>query len=138
MSMRAYDRWRALRPRQQRLTCVSALAVVTAATLMRAIGIQRVLRSAARPVSGSAIGDHEIGDRIAAMDRAARYVPGATCLAKSIGLVWMLRGRGIAADVRIGVRTAGRFESHAWVALDGVALTDDRDANGGYVEIVGL
>jgi len=44
----------------------------------------------------------------------------------------------VAAHVRIGVRRADRFESHAWVELDGVALTDDRDANGGYVEIVGL
>ena len=104
--------------------------------LLRVVGVQRLLRYASRSVRGSAIADHEIGDRIAAMDRAARYLPGATCLAKSIGLVWMLRGRGVAAHVRIGVRTLEAFESHAWVELDGVALTDPNAPEGAFVPIV--
>jgi transglutaminase-like putative cysteine protease len=117
---------------------VSALAVVTAATLMRVISVQRVLRYASRPVRGPAIDDHEIGIRIAAMERAGRYVPGATCLTKSLALAWLLRRRGIAAQVRVGVRTADGFESHAWVDLDGVALTDDRDTKGRFAELTGL
>jgi hypothetical protein len=34
----------------------------------------------------------------------------------------MLRGSGVAAAVRIGVKTAGRFEAHAWVECNGVAV----------------
>jgi hypothetical protein len=136
--VRAIDRWKSLSGHAQRLTCVSALVVATTGMALRVAGVQRVLRYASRPVTGSAIADHEIGDRIAAMNRAGRYVPGATCLVTSIGLVWMLRGNGIAADVRIGVRTIGGFESHAWVELDGFALTDDRDAKGKFVELVRL
>jgi Transglutaminase-like superfamily len=36
----------------------------------------------------------------------------------------MLRRSGNAAEVRIGVKTAGRFEAHAWVERDGVAVQD--------------
>ena len=63
-----------------------------------------------------------IGDVVTAVDRAGRYVPGGTCLPKSLALAWMLRRRGVSAAVRIGVRTAGGFEAHAWVEVEGVAL----------------
>jgi len=118
------------------LTCLSALAVATAATLTRVIGIQRLLRAASRPANGSAIDDHEIGERIVAMDRAGRYVPGATCLAKSLALAWMLRGRGVPAEVRVGVKTADGFSAHAWVENEGRALTLATDTGGTFTVVV--
>jgi hypothetical protein len=40
----------------------------------------------------------------------------------------LLRRRGIAGDLRIGVRKeAGRFEAHAWVELGGRVLNDNED-----------
>ena len=45
------------------------------------------------------------------------------CLEQSLVLWWLLRRRGIAADLRIGARKAGqRFEAHAWVEFCGMAL----------------
>jgi Transglutaminase-like superfamily len=57
---------------------------------------------------------------------AARHLPfPANCLDRSMTLWWLLRRRGIAADLRIGARKeSGRFEAHAWVELGGEALDD--------------
>jgi hypothetical protein len=45
------------------------------------------------------------------------------CLEQSLVLWWLLRRRGIGADLRIGARKAGpRFEAHAWVEFCGMAL----------------
>jgi len=62
---------------------------------------------------------------------AARHLPFTTnCLDRSLALWWLLRRRGIAADLRIGGRKQnGQFQAHAWVELDGVVL-DDRTADG--------
>lgn len=50
------------------------------------------------------------------------------CLAQSLTLWFLLRRRGIAADLRLGVRTVtGQFQAHAWVEVGGVVLNDDPD-----------
>ena len=47
------------------------------------------------------------------------------CLEQSLVLWWLLRRRGISAELRIGARKeVGRFEAHAWVEVDSVALND--------------
>ena len=60
---------------------------------------------------------------------AARNVPGgASCLVRSLALLGLLRRRGVAAQLRVGVgRTAPRLEAHAWVELDGVPVNDAAD-----------
>jgi transglutaminase superfamily protein len=89
------------------------------------VGVQRILRSTQRGVRGSVADAHEIRDLVAAVDRASRYVPGATCLSQAIALTWMLRRRGIAAVVRLGARSQrGAFKAHAWVEYQGVVLND--------------
>ena len=47
----------------------------------------------------------------------ASYVPRATCLTRSITLFSMLRRRGYAIVLRIGVRKgdSGSLDAHAWV-----------------------
>ena len=48
-----------------------------------------------------------------------------TCLTRSLALVWLLRGQGLAGELRIGVRReAGEFLAHAWVEHDGTPLND--------------
>ncbi len=45
------------------------------------------------------------------------------CLEQSLVLWWLLRMRGIAAELRIGARKeADRFEAHAWVEFHGAIL----------------
>ena len=50
---------------------------------------------------------------------------GTNCLEQSLVLWWLLRRRGIAAELRIGARKEfERFEAHAWVEVDSAALND--------------
>jgi hypothetical protein len=57
----------------------------------------------------------------------------ATCLRQSLALWWLLRRRGIAAELRIGVRKDGAaLLAHAWVEHEGQALPHVRGAHGSY------
>lgn len=61
-----------------------------------------------------------------AVARAARLLPGATCLVRATALVDWLREDGLAARLRIGVRRDGHApRAHAWVELDGRPLGED-------------
>ncbi len=119
--MGAFARWRALAVAEQRLTMRASAIVAAAVVALRVLGVDRTLRIALRPVNDRT--KTVIGDVVASVDRAGRYVPGGTCLPKSLALAWMLRGEGVAAAVRIGVKTAGGFEAHAWVESEGTAIT---------------
>jgi hypothetical protein len=47
------------------------------------------------------------------------------CLEQSLVLWWLLRRRGIEAELRIGARKEfERFEAHAWVEVDSAVLND--------------
>jgi len=48
-----------------------------------------------------------------------------TCLALSLTLRWLLERQGIESHLRVGIRKEnGKFEAHAWVERDGVALNE--------------
>jgi hypothetical protein len=71
--------------------------------------------------------------RARAVARAARLVPGATCLVRAAALARWLRARGAPAVLRIGVRhEGGALRAHAWVELDGAALGEDPAALRGF------
>jgi hypothetical protein len=53
--------------------------------------------------------------RIAALVDAAGGVLRASCLPRALALSRILRSRGVAHEVRIGVRNRPGFEAHAWV-----------------------
>jgi hypothetical protein len=57
---------------------------------------------------------------------ATRHTLGrATCLEESLALSWLLGRQGIASELRVGVRKDGeKFEAHAWIERDGVALNE--------------
>ncbi len=65
---------------------------------------------------------------------ARRYLPIPTsCLEESLVLWYLLRSRGIAGALKIGVRKdSGVFEAHAWVELDGVALNQHAEQHRHY------
>ena len=66
-----------------------------------------------------------------AVNIAARHTPfPASCLTRSLLLGWLLRRRGVASKLRIGVRlTQGMLDAHAWVECQGVPVNDNPDVN---------
>ncbi len=71
----------------------------------------------------------ELSDIGALVNSAAHYAPGpVTCLTRSLLLRWLLRRRGIASDLRIGVQLVqGRLDAHAWVEYEGMPINDAPD-----------
>ena len=56
-----------------------------------------------------------------------------SCLAKSLTLWCLLGCQGIASHLRIGIRKEGeKFEAHAWVERDGVALNEPEEHHHHY------
>lgn len=51
----------------------------------------------------------------------ARLVPGASCLTQALALQKLLHGRGVASELKLGVRRdgPGGLAAHAWVLVDG-------------------
>jgi hypothetical protein len=68
------------------------------------------------------------------VNAAARYGWGQpSCLQKSLALWWLLRQQGTASSVRIGAQKAGgKFQAHAWVERDAVALNEPLEAHRHY------
>ena len=66
-----------------------------------------------------------------AVNIAARHTPfPASCLTRSLLLGWLLRRRGVASDLRIGVRlTQSKLEAHAWLECESVPVNDEADVN---------
>jgi len=69
----------------------------------------------------------EAAQTIARMAAAAArsFFFSTNCLEQSLVLWWLLRRRGIAAELRIGARKEfERFEAHAWVEVNTAVLND--------------
>ncbi len=81
------------------------------------------------PPTDSALSLDEIIRLATLVNIAASQTPiPATCLTRSLLLGWMLRRRGIASQLRIGVRMAqGTLDAHAWVEYAGIPINDQLD-----------
>ena len=95
---------------------------------LRAIGLARfraALQSAYAPTA-STLSLPDILKLGELVNTAARHVPfPATCLTRSLLLIWLLNRRGVSSDLRIGVRlTQGVLEAHAWIECDGIPVND--------------
>jgi aryl-alcohol dehydrogenase-like predicted oxidoreductase len=120
--VRAYDRWRSLDRHAKRLSLEAAALTALSVARVTLRGAPRVLLGAAGSRNRWATAN-ELRELAAAIERASRHVPGAGCLPRALALQWMLKRRGIAADIRLGVRTdAGTLSAHAWVECQGIAL----------------
>ena len=62
-----------------------------------------------------------------AVEGAARFVPGAMCVAKSLATQAMLVKRGVPSRVHFGFRRTpeGKVDGHAWVEVDGRVVVGD-------------
>ena len=127
-----WARWRALLPAQRR-TLVLAWCLLPAVWLALWVsGLPRLQGwLARRPLVATpvAMSLPEVTGLGRAVNIAARLTPfPATCLTRSLLLVWLLRRHGMTCELRIGVQLReGVFRAHAWVERDGMPVNDRAD-----------
>jgi len=91
----------------------------TQATLQRFLSNDKQQRDAALVSKSAAVTARMVN----AADRHGLVHP--SCLAKSLALWWLLGRQGISSHLRIGIRKEKeKFEAHAWVECDGIALNE--------------
>lgn len=65
--------------------------------------------------------------------KASRHLPlDASCLRQSLLIWWLLRRRGLEAELRIGVNNHEKFLAHAWVELAGQPVNDHPNVAEGF------
>ena len=128
---RRLTRFRALSHADQRMLLKAAACLPLTWLGLRVMGLarlqarlQRAFVPTAAPLRLPDI--QKLGELVNA---AAGHIPfPATCLTRSLLLVWLLNRRGVKSDLRIGVRlTQGALEAHAWVECDGIPVNDRLD-----------
>lgn len=108
---------------------VAFVAVALSRLSLKTAGFRRTIRLARRLTRGPAADqNHLVADQSArAIAIAAAFFPGrAICLEQSVALYVLLRRRGVAAALRIGVQPYP-FQAHAWVELDGQPVYENPD-----------
>ena len=125
-----FARWLEL-PRGERwllLGLMGGLVVISA--LLRVFGVVRTRRWLER-FSLNSTPHTADADELRSAERLARLTDIAgrrgaisvTCLRQSLLIYWLLRRRGLAPELKLGVRKEqATFDAHAWVELQGVAL----------------
>ncbi|HEX6307272.1 MAG TPA: lasso peptide biosynthesis B2 protein [Longimicrobiales bacterium] len=110
------------------LSCLLLLAAMDGAA--RALGLRRtfaLLRRMAPERAGSAAADRLVSDTVQRVAVAAAFYPRrALCLEQSLALFVLLRRRGVAAELRLGVQPRP-FYAHAWVEVDGRPVSESAD-----------
>jgi hypothetical protein len=111
--------------------------LVSAAILLPCVGIATRWRSPARLLVWATSAKPAVRvltadeiQRIASLVSIAanHHVLPTRCLVRSLTLARMLARRGVATDVRVGVRTDDQgFAAHAWVEWEGLPLNDTAD-----------
>lgn len=131
-------RYRALAPEDRRVLVLAAGLLPLAALSLRIGGLRRAqaimdrcLPLAPRgPGAGAAV-----AERLALLvAAAARHGPfKAKCLPVALAARGMLRRRGLAAELRIGVRKVGsRLDAHAWLEHEGTPLAQGGDVRASF------
>jgi hypothetical protein len=121
----------------RRLTLAAALTIVAARLLLWTLPYRwvrtlvesdprrdrHVRANGSAPVPASAHAHTQVTRVSRAVRRAARVVPGSTCLIQALAAAWLLRRSGVAAHLHFGVcRTDGGLSGHAWLESDGRIL----------------
>ena len=118
-----------------RTVCTAALLVPGFRAIVRFEGLRTAAAAATRIAAAPPRASqrrrtrraHEVAGTAEAIartvDAVARRLPvRSRCLPRSLALWTMLQRAGIDATLRIGMRTDGSAEAHAWVEHDGSAL----------------
>jgi hypothetical protein len=124
--------WR-LAPRERRVVLRAAIMLSLTAAALRILGFSRWRRTLEKflasvpPAAGDATSRLALAREVTRLtEKAERRGPlRPNCLQRSMVLWWLLRRRGLPAELRIGARKEdSRFEAHAWVELEGQVLND--------------
>jgi len=119
-------------PWPERRTLLAAVALLPLFWLgLKCFGLRRLQAWLQRPLpaTDASLSADEITRIATLVNGAAGLAPiPATCLTRSLLLGWMLRRRGVASQLRIGVRmNKGKLDAHAWVECAGVPINDQPD-----------
>jgi len=108
--------------RQALVEAWSALLLLAGA--VRVLSLPRLLAVCRALSGGVARGPGPSVSRLVSLvEVAGRYAPGATCLTKALAAGLILRRRGIATTLSIGVSRRGRdLTAHAWLEAEGRVL----------------
>jgi len=92
------------------------------------VAVHRAALGGTRAGLRQALDAARISELRSLVDIAARHSPApATCLTRSLVLGWLLRRRGMPAQLRIGVRFVDQqLCAHAWLEYDGVPLNEQQ------------
>lgn len=150
---RLLRRWFALPLSEQWRLLQLGLMLPVVAGFLRMLGVMRCARLMQRRSSGRQTHiakplEMQYAQRLAELAAIAgrRGAVRTTCLRQALLVQWLLCRRGLAAELRIGVRKLdSALDAHAWVELDGVALgepdlahakfTDDLTARAGQMGV---
>lgn len=127
-----WARWRALSAPQRRTAVLAWWLLPLVWLALWTWGLARLQAWLARkplPARAVAMPLKEVAGLGRAVNIAARRTPlPATCLTRSLLLVWLLRRQGVDSALRIGVQLReGGFRAHAWVEQGGVPVNDRAD-----------
>ena len=124
---RPWTVFRRLSPAERRLLFGASVRLPLVVAALRLFGYRRVHTALASlpPRPRRAGAPPEAVARI--VHRAGRAGPfHLSCLPQSLVLWWMLRERGVRAELRLGARKEdGRLLAHAWVEQEGAPLDED-------------
>jgi hypothetical protein len=131
--MRRLTKFLAL-PAEDRRALAVSLALICLVRISLWIVPFRWLRTAVRRVASPPGGKPEPAPgeaerTVQAIERAARSVPGATCLTQALAAEILLRRAGHPAAIRVGVAksSSGELAAHAWIEAYGRVLLGDHD-----------
>ena len=136
-------RFRALEPSARAVFLRAAVLLPFISLSLRLRGFRATQSSLQKRIGGGASSRYDPSDPAKAslaaltarMVRAAarRTLGSPRCLEQSLALWWLLGRQGIASSLRIGTsKSAEKFEAHAWVERDGVALSEPEEAHKRY------
>jgi Transglutaminase-like superfamily len=131
------DRLRALSGAQWRVVAVSVVLLAPIQVMLKTRGLKYTATFlAARSDRPRGIADHatavSMGDAV--MLVAGRKVVGALCLGRSLMLWFLLRRRGMDAELVLGTKAPidATWQAHAWVELDSKPVNDAADVRDQY------
>ena len=135
---------RALGAREQLALIPATLQMIVARAALRTLPLRKILELVDRPVrdgNDSAPLNARTVRRIRAIERVGHGLfPRSPCLTQAVVVQRLLRQKGHASDLRIGVRKGhGQpLEAHAWVEYQGVVVIGARGLSEEHVRLPAL
>jgi ABC-type spermidine/putrescine transport system permease subunit I len=135
-------RLKALTPQQRQLFVAASIFLPLLWISLRCLGLVKLLacldkfrKEALAPTTR-----HDMRAMAESVRAAATVSPFPTsCLTRSLLLRVLLHRRGVAAELRIGVRFAkGALDAHAWLEVDGVPINAQLDVSLHYAPFATL